>query len=548
MHVKHLIAILLAFMILFSASIPVYASHTRRVQPTEDERRLFEKIFDRLEAHDEMIDTKIADVKDSLSKPVKIFFSCRSINTRSVQSVTIDVSTQFVSFDEKLAEQHREGMLGGVYIWDCKAVKDSYSLTIECTNMLMLNPTFIVKEEMETDEKRLIAMAENEMTLYHEFLHGQLMINAMKDNSDALGWRADACRFFADNGNLVDYSPSDSSHAIISTLELEYLAKLIEQRRGALIFKTIDNQVGAGRFTQVMADFKELGELVELGFFVFARTVNLEGVEVLVSKEAQTVSVSASLQDQENDAIVRMYIMPRMSFSDARIELEVDDAVKSVGSEFVFTAKVHNTQTTDLQGSVTLFIDDSRIGGKQLNLPAGRTLGVEFTWGSADAKPSMHSVKVNGFGSVSNEVNVMTFDKLLSATVRSDDIVAEQTVIDPNTGKQITVARPNRISATIMVGETEAGINLVAPDGTLVIGKEGLVNKVSNRVNLVEVGGETLIVKYTDLNAKLRFFAVKSTMDKPLQEGEWLMKTVDVSGQDADLKIRYYASYVKTIS
>jgi hypothetical protein len=374
------------------------------------------------------------------------------------------------------------------------------------------------------------------------------MINAMKDNSDALGWRADACRFFADNGNLVDYSPSDSSHAIISTLELEYLAKLIEQRRGALIFKTIDNQVGAGRFTQVMADFKELGELVELGFFVFARTVNLEGVEVLVSKEAQTVSVSASLQDQENDAIVRMYIMPRMSFSDARIELEVDDAVKSVGSEFVFTAKVHNTQTTDLQGSVTLFIDDSRIGGKQLNLPAGRTLGVEFTWGSADAKPSMHSVKVNGFGSVSNEVNVMTFDKLLSATVRSDDIVAEQTVIDPNTGKQITVARPNRISATIMVGETEAGINLVAPDGTLVIGKEGLVNKVSNRVNLVEVGGETLIVKYTDLNAKLRFFAVKSTMDKPLQEGEWLMKTVDVSGQDADLKIRYYASYVKTIS
>lgn len=548
MHVKYLIAISLAFMILFSASIPVYASHTRRVQPTEDERRLFEKIFDRLEAHDEMIDTKIADVKDSLSKPVKIFFSCRSINTRSVQSVTIDVSTQFVSFDEKLAEQHREGMLGGVYIWDCKAVKDSYSLTIECTNMLMLNPTFIVKEETETGEKRLIAMAENEMTLYHEFLHGQLMINAMKDNSDALGWRADACRFFADNGNLVDYSPSDSSHEIISTLELEYLAKLIEQRRGALIFKTIDNQVGAGRFTQVMADFEELGELVELGFFVFARTVNLEGVEVLVSKEAQTVSVSASLQDQENDAIVRMYIMPRMSFSDARIELEVDDAVKSVGSEFVFTAKVHNTQTTDLQGSVTLFIDGSMIGGKQLNLPAGRTLAVEFTWGSADEKPSMHSVKVDGFGSASNEVNLMTFDKLLSATVRSDDIVAEQTVIDPNTGKQITVARPNRISATIMVGETESGINLVAPDGTLVIGKEGLVNKVSNRVNLVEVGGETLIVKYTDLNAKLRFFAVKSTMDKPLQEGEWLMKAVDIAGQDADLKIRYYASYVKTIS
>jgi len=35
-----------------------------------------------------------------------------------------------------------------------------------------------------------------------------------------------------------------------------------------------------------MANFEEQGELVELGFFVFARTLDLEGVEVLVSKEA----------------------------------------------------------------------------------------------------------------------------------------------------------------------------------------------------------------------------------------------------------------------
>jgi len=49
---KYLLVIALAFMIIFSASIPVYASHVKKSQPTEVEKRLFEKILDRLEEHD----------------------------------------------------------------------------------------------------------------------------------------------------------------------------------------------------------------------------------------------------------------------------------------------------------------------------------------------------------------------------------------------------------------------------------------------------------------------------------------------------------------
>jgi len=51
-----------------------------------------------------------------------------------------------------------------------------------------------------------------------------------------------------------------------------------------------------------------------------------------------------------------------------------------------------------------------------------------------------------------------------------------------------------------------------------------------------------------DLNEKLRFLAVKGAKSEPLQEGEWEMKAVDISGQDADVKIRYYASYVETLA
>jgi len=541
---KYLFAIAIIFMLLFSASIPVYASHVKRTQPTLDEKRLFDKIFERLNDHDRLIETRIDDVKGSLSEPMQIFFSCRGISGKSVESVSIDISTQFISFDEQIAGQHAEGMLGGIYIWDCKAVKNSYTITIECKNMLMLNPSFLAREETETNEKKIISMAENEVMLYHEFLHGQLLINAMKDNNDSLGWRKDACRFFANNGNVIDYSPSDAEHKIIASLEMKLLSTLIEQNDGILVVKTIYKEAGMKNFTELIARFQELGNLADRGFFVFARTINLDDAEVLVSTEMKTVSVSAVLHDPQKDGVVRMFIMPKASVSNARIELEVDDAVKSLGSEFVFTARVHNMQKTDIVGSVTLIMDGLRIGGKDLNVPGEQALTVAFTWRGSDKGPAMHSAKVDGFSKVSNEVSIITFDRLVSDTVQSDAEIAAQSVIDAKTGKEVIVAKPERISA-IISSDIEDGVRLFAPDGTLIIGEEGLVHLGENE-NLIDVGGQTLAVMYTNLNEKLRFLSVKSVQGLPLSEGEWVIKSVGMSGQDTDAKIKYYASYSKT--
>ncbi len=546
MRTKYIFVIALLFMILFSASIPVYATYAKKTQPTELEKQLFDKMFARLEKHDQLIEVKVDDVKKSLSQPVKIFFPCATIRDRDVESVTIDVSTQFVGFDESLAKQHKEGILGATYIWDCKVVRDAYTMTIECTNMLMLNPNFMIKEETENDERKVIAMTENEMILYHEFLHGQLMINAMEDSNDALGWRADACRSFANNNNEIDFSAADPEHKIISGLGVKYLSKLIEQSGGIVIVNKIGKEVGTQKFTQVVARYEELGKLAKSNFLVFARTENLEGTEILVSNEKRTISVSGMLHDPQNGGTVMMFIMPKIGTSNVRIELNVDDPVKSAGSEFVFNAKLQNLQTISITGSIRLSIDGSSIGSKEFSVPAGKAAIVAFTWYSNDTKPSMHFAKVNGLDNVSNEVAVMTFDRLVSATVKGDVLVADQSVVDSKTGKKVTVARPDRISATMMLGDAKADFKLVAPNGTLVIGKAGLVDHATNQVKIVEVGGHALIVKYTDLNQKLRFLAVKSAKNMPLPEGEWLMKAVDISGHDADVKIRYYASYVKT--
>jgi hypothetical protein len=541
---KYLFSIWIIFMLLFSASIPVYASHVKRTEPTADEKRFFDKIFERLEKHDKLLDTNIDDVKRSLTEPMQIFFSCRGISGKSVESVTIDISTQFISFDEEVAGRHVEGMLGGMYVWDCKAVKNSYTMTIECKNLLMLNPSFMVREETEINEKKIISMAENEVMMYHEFLHGQLLINAMDDSSDALGWRKDACRFFANNGNVIDYSPSDAEHNIIAGLEINLLSKLIEQNDGILLVKTIDKERGTKQFTELIAKFEELGDLADRGFFVFARTINLDGGEVLVSTEMRTVSISAVLHDPQKDGVVRMFIMPKASASNARIELEVDDAVKSLRSEFVFTARVHNMQKTDIVGNVMLIIDGLKIGGKDLNVPGNQALTVAFTWRSNDKEPSMHSANVEGFSRVSNEVSVITFDRLVSATVQSDVVITEQSVIDSRTGEEVIVARPERISA-IISSDIEHDIRLFAPDGTLIIGKEGLLDAEENE-KLIEVGEQTLAVMYIDLNEKLRFLSVKSGQGLPLSQGEWAIKSVDKVGQDTDARIKYYASYSKT--
>lgn len=547
---KHLTILVLASMILFSASVPVYATHIKKTEPTADEKRLFEKIFARLESHADLMPVQVDDVRKSLSEQVKIFFSCRPFKDRAVESVTVNVRTQFASFDSGLAEKHKTGVLSGMYVWDCKAINDRYTLTIECVNIVMLNPDFLIKEETETDERKIVAIAENEMVLYHELLHGELMIDAMKDSNDNTGWRKNACSLFANNNRELDYAPSDGEHKIISGLELDYLARVVKQQDGVLIIKTIDRRnVGKSDFTQVIATFDELGTLAKSGFFVFARAVNMESVNILVSTSEETIAISGSLQDANNDGIVRVFVLPKVISSNVtsnvKLHLDVDDTLKSRGSEFTFTATVQNLQSSDIGGTIRLGIDGKIVASQNVDVPANKEKDVRFVWKSDDLAKSKYVATIDGFNTASNKVNVFTFDKLESRTVNSNGIVTEQVIVDPDTRERISVAKPSRISAMIIVNDDDTEVLLIAPDGTSVIGNDALINEVGSRVHLVTVNDQTLAVKYTELNERLRFLAVKTTLrDVPLPSGEWSIKAVNPDGSDADTRIKYYVNYV----
>lgn len=544
MYAKYAIAVAFATLILVSSSIPVYASHIKKVEPAEEEKVLFDKIVARLEKHKDMMPIKVEDVKKSFSEPITVFFSCNQFSDSVIDSVSVSVRTQFANFDADLAERHRTGILSGLYIWDCKAIKDRYTLTIECVNTLMLNPDFLSKEETETNERKVIAMAENEMVLYHEFLHGELMIDAMKDTNDSSGWRNDACTFFESNNNELDYEPSDGDHKVISRLELDYLAKLIKNNDGKLIIETVKKEeVGSDEFKQVVATFDELGELGKKGFFVFAKAINMKDVKIIVSAQEETLSISGSLQDPSLDGVARIFVMPKTTSSNIKIDLTVDDTAKNIEAEFTFTARVKNLQSNDITGTLRLGIDGKIVNSKDIDVPASKEKSITFVWKSNDQRASKHVAAIDGFNTASNEITLFTFDRVESITASCNGKVTDQIIIDPDTNERISVAKPNRITAVVMDKDVE--IQLIAPDGTIVIGKNAIVNEVGARAHIITVEDQTLVVKYTDLNERIRFFSIKSTLrDTPLPSGEWSIKALDSNGNDADTRFKYYVTYV----
>jgi hypothetical protein len=127
--------------------------------------------------------------------------------------------------------------------------------------------------------------------------------------------------------------------------------------------------------------------------------------------------------------------------------------------------------------------------------------------------------------------------------MQSDVVIAEQSVIDARTGNKVIVAKPERISA-IISSDIDNDVRLFAPDGSLIIGEDGLVD-IGENERLIEIQGQTLAVTYTDLNEKLRFLSVKSMEGLPLSQGEWIMKPANMPGEDMDTKIKYYTSYDK---
>jgi hypothetical protein len=100
------------------------------------------------------------------------------------------------------------------------------------TTRLRLNPVNLTQDaERDPRNKK---RTENLVILYHELLHGQLMIDAITSSAK---WRHDVCNKPPEE--KIDYSYSDKDHKIINPLQTEFVLQLIERAGGIMIIDEI---------------------------------------------------------------------------------------------------------------------------------------------------------------------------------------------------------------------------------------------------------------------------------------------------------------------
>lgn len=220
---------------------------TNPQNPSEEEKELFLAIAERLikAASRKLLPHPISDVITSLSRePFRKDINCVFFEGREVEKVRIRIRTLLIGWDETQSRKLGEGSLGA-YSWnDCEIRMKKGSKTLNFTNYLMLN-----SRELKEKEQDEFGKIENEGLLYHELLHGQLLIDAMQKSP---AWQKKACK------HDFDFTPVDMEHRFIYDLQSDFIKKSAVDKGYRLTVKKVDVEEESGReFEFVLGDISE---------------------------------------------------------------------------------------------------------------------------------------------------------------------------------------------------------------------------------------------------------------------------------------------------
>ncbi|MGI0041691.1 MAG: hypothetical protein ACRD94_06985, partial [Nitrosopumilaceae archaeon] len=211
--------------------------------------------------------------------------------------VVIVVKTRLAKFDE--TQTHEGITLGGTYTWQCTVTTSEGKITMNCDNEIRLHPVNLT-QDAERDPR--IKKAENLVILYHELLHGQLMIDAITSSDK---WRNDMCN--KPTEEKIDYSYSDKDHKIINPLQTEFISQLIERARGIMIVDEIKpEETNDGAFTKKMGSLNDYPEYIKSGIHVTLRASNLINTEF--SSPNSDIILSGNLANKTQSGIAWLYI------------------------------------------------------------------------------------------------------------------------------------------------------------------------------------------------------------------------------------------------
>jgi hypothetical protein len=188
---------------------------TPTLTPTPNQQQIFNNKLARLVANAESMPTPVSGAIDSLTKTVTKTFNCPPGSP--VTKVTVNITTTVENWDPAKAVPNSDGTYG----WNCTGKVSGGEKTYTCRNWVMLDPAVTVVDEAEPPMGPIV----DEGLLYHELLHGQLLINAM----DTPAWQAEACKC-----NFV-LEPADEDHSEINPLQDGYL-----DARGGVDVKVVE--------------------------------------------------------------------------------------------------------------------------------------------------------------------------------------------------------------------------------------------------------------------------------------------------------------------
>ena len=283
----------LVILLLFANFISIFGDDY--ISPTTQEQQLYNKLLAEFEKLN--IEKKnVSELLDTFEQPLIISFPCDSTDINN-QVISV-IKTKLTRFDE--SQMHEEGIItGGTYTWKCTVTTTDGKITMDCDNELKINPDYMTND-MQKDPR--IKKIENLILMYHEFLHGQLMIDAINSSEK---WRDDTCNKPPEG--KIDYSYSDKNHKIINPLQQEFAAQLLEQAGGKMIVKEIKaEETNGGSFAKKIGNLNDFPEFIKNGISVSLRGTNL--INTKFSSQDSDIILYGDLINKTESGVAWLYI------------------------------------------------------------------------------------------------------------------------------------------------------------------------------------------------------------------------------------------------
>ncbi len=231
-----------------------------------------------------------------------------------------------------------------------------------------------------------------------------------------------------------------------------------------------------------------------------------------------------------------------------RLELRSDKILVTLSGQFKLSTTIKSNQTTQITNKYGLFIDNKLVTAQNYTLNPKQPKPLDFTWNSKGIDPKvLHTAQVKMLAGdkpvlESNKIKFAVFEPVKKATVKSNSIVITDVVAkDPDTKKDYTIANVGSIKAQLNT-KGNYDMKLVAPDGRVIIGKDGLINSADPIKITFELNKVKINVMYTGHKSKEIFTIEPVSKDKSLPSGSW--KIVVVGDPKGTFNVAYDARYI----